>query len=141
MSQDGEFTFIDGKHCVRHGGLAVLKHSCGEYLCKECVRDSDNCPHCDGQIKLPKKRTAPKKPAKVKEEVPKPEEAPVEPEPKAVEVQKVVTEEPKVVEIPKVVTKEPKKVDVPMPPPPPKEEDDVEEEPPRPLKKKNYTRL
>ncbi len=50
------YEFIEGKRCKFHDGLAVVKHSCGEYLCKECIRETGLCPECHKPVKLPERK-------------------------------------------------------------------------------------
>ena len=33
-------------HCQPHGHLAVMRHTCGAYLCHNCVSGATKCPIC-----------------------------------------------------------------------------------------------
>jgi len=64
MTGKSSYNFIEGKRCIYHDGLAVLRHSCGEYLCKECIRDDDTCPRCKKEVRYQKRQAPSKQPAK-----------------------------------------------------------------------------
>jgi hypothetical protein len=34
------------KYCTAHGHMAVMRHSCGAYLCHNCVSGTSTCPAC-----------------------------------------------------------------------------------------------
>lgn len=40
----------EGKYCVYHHGLVVMRHSCGAALCRECLSEWRNCPLCHQPI-------------------------------------------------------------------------------------------
>ena len=151
MDSDPKYDFIKGKRCIFHDGQAVMKHSCGEYLCKECVRDVKECPKCQEPVsfktKAPPKKARPappkkeKEPAKVEKEggvkpeekVPEkvePAKEKVEPEtPVKVDAEPVEQGTPPPVKKEVTVEKDTKRIDVPKPvPPPPEDEEEVQEE-------------
>ena len=35
-----------GHHCQPHGHLSVMRHSCGAYLCHNCISGATKCPIC-----------------------------------------------------------------------------------------------
>jgi hypothetical protein len=42
-------------HCEPHGHLAVMRHTCGAYLCHNCISGSTKCPICHQPLHGPKK--------------------------------------------------------------------------------------
>ena len=158
MSDESPYKFIEGHRCTYHDGLAVEKHTCGEYLCKECIRGETVCPKCDKPLKSKKgKKKEPPKPKKTEEKkeisIEKVSDEPVEGE-----IQKIIKSDDtdKIESI--IPKKSPAPEPTPPPPPPPTEDEDVKDEllvevdeegedydenlkPRHPGKKKDFSRL
>ena len=50
---------VDGKYCIYHHGVSVMKHACGTLLCRECLWEYEKCPNCEKEIEKGRKKTAP----------------------------------------------------------------------------------